>query len=213
MHHRYTFLAFCSGFQPYLIWIVSQNAVLLRRNLCSSIGKVDSQLDAPFSGASSIILGSSAGTSSSTRATASAVCVDFCWKMLVLAHFCSVSQLGAILSSCCRTSSDNGLDKEHEAVYSRMTSSWGLAMPSPPCHVSSARTVVIMSLMFRLPEMEGRRWLRLAASNGVSSSSTGSRRDELPSVAQPMTICSILLPFIRNHEYCLNSLPKWRRLY
>ena len=113
---------FCSGFQPYPIWIASQNAVLLRWNLCSSIGKVDSQLDAPFSDVSSIILGSPAGASSSTSATALAVCVDFCWKMLVLACFCSASQLGVILPSCCRASSDNGLDMEHESVYSRVTS-------------------------------------------------------------------------------------------
>ena len=83
-----------SGFQPYFKWIVSQNAVLLKWNPCSSIGSVASQLDAPFSDASSIILRSSADASSNTCAATSAMCVDLCWEILVLAHFCSASQLG-----------------------------------------------------------------------------------------------------------------------
>ena len=159
-----------SGFQPYLKWIASQNAVLLKWNPCSSIGSVASQLDAPFADASSIILCSSADASSNTCAATSAMCVDLCWEILVLVRFCSASQLGEAFPSCCRMGSHNGLDREHEAVYSRAASSWGLARPSPPWRVSNARTFLIMSLMSCLPEMDGRSWLWMAASSGANSS-------------------------------------------
>ena len=134
------------GRHPYLRQRASRKAPLWKANLCSAIGRVDSQLEEPFSLAAVRAL---CMAFRSLSANSDAVCVSSCRRVFrtsVLAFCCklltSVEQVG----DCCRIRTVRGAVTIVDVLYWWAVWVVGLVIPRPPMLTGRAMSSCSASL-------------------------------------------------------------------
>ena len=121
----------CAGCQPYRKHSASLKAPLWRANPCSSMGKVESQLEAPFSADTVNALWRLLGSLSFSSEAAVASCCLRRVRIPFLALSCSVLVSDEYVCDCCRMRAISGAVIFSDALLAVL---WreGSMMPSPP---------------------------------------------------------------------------------
>ena len=134
------------GVHPYLSARASLNAPLCRQKPNSSMGKEVSQIEAPFSLASSMAFLPGAGNLFfSTSANLEACSCRCCWTVRLAVIWASKHSY-EYSCRCLRICSTRGPHISLEAAYSKSEVATGLRKPRPPKIAGSAKRSLLKSL-------------------------------------------------------------------
>ena len=160
----------CAGCQPYRKHSASLKAPLWRANPCSSMGKVESQLEAPFSADTVNALWRLLGSLSFSSEAAVASCCLRRVRILFLALSCSVLVSDEYVCDCCRMRAISGAVIFSDALLLAVLWREGSMMPSPPSLTGNAIRSLSASLKAFWPVRDGKKRCLMAFSTGLSKS-------------------------------------------
>ena len=177
------------GRQPYRRQWASQKAPLWRANPCSAMGRVASQLDAPFSFETCIALFMLLGSLSSSSAAAAE---SSCFIASFLTLSCSALASWWYVCDCSTMRETRGDVMLTEDWWWDLLFLVGLMIPRPPCRTGSAIKSLISSFSGLWPVRDGRNLSYHILQRLELIIDVGGGSGEIsPFVFQPMSECSI----------------------
>ena len=160
----------CVGRQPYRRHSASLKAPLWRVNPCSSMGKVESQLEAPFSADTVKAFWRLLGSLSLSSAAAFASCCLQRVRVSFLALSCSALVSDEYVCDCCKMRATSGAVIFSDALLFVVLWRQGSIMPSPPNRTGNASRSLSASLKAFWPVRDGKKRCLIAFSTGLSKS-------------------------------------------